>query len=361
MLKKIPSLNILLFLYHALFCLVAYNYLKLNNSDANLYWFQIEERPILSWGEYFNVGTDFMLFLNYPFAKILQLPFWSGFVIYAIIGYLGILQFKKLTYKLLGTEELKVFNVNLLPLLFFMPNLHFWTAIIGKETLCFFWLSTIFLKLAQKKYKAISLWLSLAGLFILRPHVFIMLVVPLTIIYLFKGNWSRLQKGLLALGSFILVGVSYYFFLVLSEIESLSWDRLQRFNLGSILSFKRSASYVPIHEYTYPEKLFAFFFRPFFFDAYNLNMYILSLENLFLLIFHLIIAYLFFKFYKKIKFATVEKIILGFVGLAFLLYVQRYAGLGIFVRTKIMLQPFLLIVLIGILQSSQILKKKIHA
>jgi len=146
--------------------------------------------------------------------------------------------------------------------------------------------------------------------------------------------------------------------LILSEIKSFDWDRLQRFNLGSILSFQNSGSYVPIHEYTYPEKFFAFFFRPFFFDAVNLYQFVLSIENLILLTFHLLVLYLAIKYYKLIHLTWLDKVLIGFVIFSFILYVERYASLGIFVRTKVMLQPFLVIVLIKIL--SQIKSKQTY-
>jgi len=340
--------NMCLGVYHLIFVVVAYFYTLKHQGDANLYWFL---RPVENhaWLDFLNVGTDFILFLNYPFAKLLELPFFVGFLLYGFLGFIGILQFQQLTYHLLGTSQILVKQFNILPLLFFLPNLHFWTANLGKETLCFLWLSTIFLKLAKKEYSSWGLWISVFFLFMLRPHVFLMLLVPVVLGVLFSSQVKIVYKWGIGVFGAIGVGVAYYFFLLLSEIKSFDWERLQRFNLGSILSFQKSGSYVPIHEYSYPEKFFAFFFRPFFFDAKGLYQWVLSVENLFLLSFHLVVLYFVIISFKSIRLAWLEKVLVGFVLFSFLLYVERYAGLGIFVRTKVMLQPFLLIVLIKIL------------
>lgn len=338
--------------YHFLFIGITYVFFLQQGGDANLYWFKDIYTSDKSWLYFFNVGTDFILFLNYPFAKILQLPIGFGFLLYGAIGFLGVLQFQRLTYLIVGSKNVFIKGINTLPLLFYLPNMHFWTANIGKEALCFLWLSTIFLELAKNKYTSLLMWFSAVCLFMLRPHVFLMLLVPIVIGVFFKKNIKAKYKIITGFIGLMLSLCAYYFFLILSEIKSLNWERLQRFNLGSILSFKDSGSYVPIHEYSYIEKFFAFFFRPLFWDAHNLYQFVLSVENAVILIAHIGIIILIFWKYKKIKFDWIDKVIVGFVLFSFLLYVQRYAGLGIFVRTKVMLQPFLLIVFFKILTQS---------
>jgi len=339
--------NCLLGTYHFFFVVLGYYYAIHHPADSQLYWFKREYTTHKNWLDFLNVGTDFILFINYPFAKLLQFPFWFGFLFYGAIGFVGILQFKKLAYKILGTEKIVVRNVNVLPFLFYLPNLHYWTANLGKEALCFLWISTILLKLAQQKYRSLVLWLSLFCLFLLRPHVFLMLFFPVLVVYFIYKKWNwKVKVGVSMLGLFVCF-LCYYYFLILSRVNSFSWARLQHFNEYSILSFRNSDSYVPILKYTYPEKFFAFFFRPMFLDAYNIFMAVLSIENLVLLIVHLIGFYVIICNFRSFKFLMIEKIIMGFVCIAFLLYIQRYAGLGIFVRTKVMIQPFLMIVLLN--------------
>lgn len=95
-------------------------------------------------------------------------------------------------------------------------------------------------------------------------------------------------------------------------------------------------------------KLFSFYFRPLFVDAQNVFQWVLSVENLLVLILHLLVVYFFVRYWKRIKTDTLFKIVLVFALVAGVLYVQRYANLGIFVRTKVMVQPFIVLGLLRV-------------
>src|SRR5690606_7722090 len=88
----------LLFLgiYHLFFVFISFDYVTKNGGDAFLYWFQTESTQHKSWFNFFNYGTDALLFLNYPFAKLLSIPFFFGFILYALIGFFGFVQLYRL-------------------------------------------------------------------------------------------------------------------------------------------------------------------------------------------------------------------------------------------------------------------------
>lgn len=98
-----------------------------------------------------------------------------------------------------------------------------------------------------------------------------------------------------------------------------------------------------------------FFFRPIFYDASTAYSWILSTENALILLIHSIAIFLVIKFRARVKVDSLFKIIIIYTCISGILYVQRYAGLGIFVRTKIMIQPFTVIALLYVIKS--ILKK----
>ena len=70
--------KLLLFCYHLVFIVFAYKLRVFRGiSDAHFYWaqnFDIDKYP---WWHYAHYGTDFILFLNYPFIQM-GLPFWFG-------------------------------------------------------------------------------------------------------------------------------------------------------------------------------------------------------------------------------------------------------------------------------------------
>jgi len=87
-----------------------------------------------------------------------------------------------------------------------------------------------------------------------------------------------------------------------------------------------------------------------FFDIKSLMGYVASAENLLLLVLCLLALFYSVKFYKKIHFSQGMNIAFIFTLIAGLLYVQRYANLGIFLRTKIMFEPFMVIALFCIIK-----------
>lgn len=339
----------LLFLgiYHLLFVFISFDYVTKNGGDSFLYWFQTESTQHKSWFDFFNYGTDAILFLNYPFAKVLSIPFFFGFFIYALIGFFGFIQLYRLALLMLQSEVFSKTTKYLLYAFLLLPNTHFWTAIIGKEAIIFAALSTLLLKACQQKFNSIGFVLSFCIIFIIRPHLAFMLLFTLLIVLLLSARFDWKQKGITLVSISLMLGVSFYMFLQLSEIKRLNWSRIQRFNLGSLRSFEDSGSFVPIESYSFPMKLFTFYFRPLFENPDNFFYWVLSLENSLLLVLISVGVLMTVKYRSIFSKDDFSKFIVLFCLIGGLLFTQRYSGLGIFVRTKIMFIPYLGVVLIA--------------
>ena len=117
----------LLFIYHSFFILFAY-LIRINRgiSDAHFYWAQSFDIHKYSWFSFAEYGTSFILFINYPFIKI-GFPFWFGFLLYGLIGFFSVVLYVKWIHLVLG-KQLLIKGINVLPIFYFLPNLHFWTA-----------------------------------------------------------------------------------------------------------------------------------------------------------------------------------------------------------------------------------------
>jgi hypothetical protein len=136
----------------------------------------------------------------------------------------------------------------------------------------------------------------------------------------------------------------------MTHIRYWDWQRITYFNEYSIHSFRYSGSYVPMLDYNWFYKMFSFYFRPLFFDANSILSLFASLENVFVFCIHSIGLYIIVRFRNRIIFTEWLKWILVFTLICGLLYVERYANLGIFMRTKMMFQPFTIIALLFIIK-----------
>lgn len=347
---------IVLFFYHLLFIIIAFQ-LRVGKgiSDAHFYWAENYNLSKCHWLDFATYGTDFVLFLNYPFIK-LGCPFWFGFLLYGMIGFLGILMMIKWVELTIG-NEVKVRNVNVLYLFFFMPNLHFWTANIGKESLMFFSIASILYALASNKFKSISFIAAALLLLLIRPHVALMLVSAIVVVMIFDPKFNLKKRVAILLTSFGTITLLFYMVLQLSKIKYFDWNRIMYFNEYSVLSFRHSGSYVPMLNHNYFYRIFSFNFRPLFYDVKSFLGIIASIENILTLMVCLLGLFCIVKFRNKIHYYTWIKIAFGFSIIASLLYIQRYANLGIFMRTKIMFQPFLIIAFLSCIKQGFELNK----
>ena len=92
-----------LFLWHFIFVFIAWNdRVTRGFSDAHYYWAENFSLAEKSWFSFFSYGTDFVVWLNYPFIK-LGIPFLGGFILYGLIGYFAFLNFIHwITLRVLG-------------------------------------------------------------------------------------------------------------------------------------------------------------------------------------------------------------------------------------------------------------------
>lgn len=335
--------------YHLLFTYVSFTYFLNNGGDASRYWFLTEHYSKHSFQETLFYGTNFIRFINYPLVKILGLNVQFGFLIYSLIGFLGILIFYKLTKAVVG-QKLEVYNINILPLVLFLPNLNYWTSILGKEPLSFLLIVLIVYEIYKEKFLSLRMLISICLLLLIRPHMVFMIALSFFLVYFFKTKKTNKQKVItFCLISLLLLG-SFYLFLQISNIREFNWEKIINFNQFSLESNQHSNSYINMIEYTWLERLFIFYFRPLFFDSSTIYSWILSLENFIWLLLHVVTLVLIIKYLKKIKFEKIILSIIVYLIVGGLLFVQRYADLGLIVRTKIMLQPFFIIVFFWVIK-----------
>lgn len=333
-----------LFFYHLFFAGVYYTYALFNPSDSKKYF--IRPTWYESWGDYFGTSTTFIDFLSWPFINILGFNYEMMMLLFAWMGFMGFV-YAYLFFRENIPIKIKVFKIDFLILLLFLPNMHFWTASLGKGAPIFLGLMVYAYAITHAKSRWITLVLSSLLIYFIRPHVFLFVAVGTMLGYMTGNEKISFGRKLLIYGIMItgliltkdtilqMAGVTGSENLV-EEFEAFSEDRAQELS--------KSSSGVDMASYPLPVKLFTFWFRPLFFDAPGLLGLIVSVENLvYLLLFFKIIKKDFIRFLRKSPVSVKMSITVFFLSSLAMTFVM--SNLGIIMRQKSMVMYFLFFVI----------------
>ena len=335
-----------LFLYHLGFAWLAYDYVNQNNGDAVKYWFVGRNMEKLEWLSFFQPGTEMVKFITYPFVKYLHLPGWAGCILFSAFSGWGFLKL----WKLLKAQSHENQNLLLFSMfLLLLPNAHFWTSLIGKEALLFVPVVWILSEILKKKYFSIFLILSFFFIAWIRPHVAFVFFIAYGIALIWKGEFSlRIKAGIGAV-SVLGIGILYFLLGKITRSQIPLTQKIENLYAAHNFKLKGTSGYVPLEEYSYPYKMFTFYFRPFPMEKTNLYSQIIGLENLVFFILFLSILYVGIRKFKTINwnvFHLFSVLVLIFYGSMF---AYGYANFGMIIRAKALVFPIILVFSISIL------------
>ena len=316
-------------------------YSLFNSSDSRQYF----ARPFFStrdWFGHFGTSTTFIDFISYPFINYLGFNYEMMMVLFAWLGYLGFV-YAYLFFRENIPLKITVFkNFDLLTLILFFPNMHFWTASLGKGAPIFLGLMLFAYAIKKAKSRLITLIIGSILIYYIRPHVFMFVALGTVL-----GYMSGREK--ISFGKKLFVYVSLIGGLVLAQNSILEMAGLEgsedlvegfdQFSDDRSESLSNSGSGVNMSSYPLPLKFFTFWFRPLFFDAPGLLGLVTSMENLLYLL-------LFLKIFKKdfIKFVVKSNVIVKMSLVVFLLssFAMTFvmSNLGIIMRQKSMVMYF---------------------
>lgn len=346
---------LLLFAYHSVFVFTYWYDLRNCGADACIYWFKTRFSldDAKTWFSYFGLSTNCMLFLNYPLVKFLKLDFLSGFMLYGMVGFLGILNLYKIL-KHFDYGKIKIQGISLCIIILFFPNMHYWTSAIGKDVLSFFSISYIFLHIVKNKPLNFQFALGCTLLFLVRPHIAVFLLSAIGTAIVLNNKKLSLSKRIFlgALGVIIipvLVSITLSFVGLNADVEEIS----ENFEITGIKLSTKAASSVPMNEYILPMKIFTFLFRPFIFDVRDGATLILAIENT--IAFILFIWAIKLRLKWKIKLPYQLQAILFFSIITMFFYSYRDTNLGIIIRMKNQLFPFFLVYPVYIISYSNLI------
>jgi len=347
-----------LWLYHIVFGLY---YCFFVQGDAIGYWRIAQEMTSEDFYKFINEqkGTYFLFAVNYFPAKLLGLSYLSGTMLYTLMGFIGLSYFYVIAYQTIPSNP-KYGKYQLFPLVFFMPNLHFWSCGVGKDTLLFLCIGMFAYGLLLPAKRIFLLLFALALSYYIRPHITLFLLVAFGLSYVFSSKVSGAKRVML---SVILIGIGIAILpsvMEFAKIEETTIDSFEQFSekKADLLSRASSGSRIDISSYPFPLKVFTFLFRPLFFDINGIPAAIASFENLALLV----ITVNIFKnkpvqMFKAAPFVVKGLVIFLIIGT--LAFSQSLGNLGIMIRMRNMFLPGLLIFILWSFSYQQRNNKKI--
>jgi len=331
-----------LFVYHLIFGLYFYFFIK---GDASGYWRGSKNLTYEEFVHYFknDQGTYFVLALNYFPAKVLDLSYFAGTIIYSLIGFIGLTYFYLIAIALIPKNS-KVNGYYLFPFLFFLPNLHFWSCAVGKDVILFFCIALFCYGLLNPIKRIHFIIIGLVLSYLIRPHITLFMLLGFGFAN-FSGKRLSLFQRVIFISSFI--GIAFLIFplvLKFSKIEEASLDAFQEFstNKVSLLSRSHTGSSINISNSPVIVKIFSFLFRPFLLDINSFPSLLAAIENSILL-------FLTIKYFSKKPFESFRNAPFLLQGMVYFLLLGTFAfsqslgNLGIMIRMRNMFLPGLII------------------
>ena len=329
-----------LYWYHIGFFTIYFTYAVFNSSDSWVYYKDagLEVESLMS---LFLTGTKFILFVANPMVKF-GLSYSTVMLIFAWFGYVGFV-YAYLFFKENITINVTVFKkYDLLTLLLFLPNMHFWTASLGKGSLIFMGLMIFMYALKFPQKRLIALVVGGFFVYMIRPHVMLFVLVGV-MVGILTGR-SKIGLGIKFLVLLISVG-----FLYLAQNQILGVANLEnsenvvadfdQFAVAQSGRLVTTDSGVDMSNYPLPFKFFTFWFRPLFVDSPSALGIFSSIENLiYLLLFAKIANRRFLRFIFKAPYLVKTSLIIFVLTSFALTFVM--SNLGIIMRQKSMVMYF---------------------
>lgn len=334
-----------LFWYHIFFALVYYMMTRAVRSDSVAYYFSSMQYE--NWFDAFVSGTVFIHFVAYPFTNYLFFSYEMTMVMFSWFGYWGFVYFY-IVFKenLQFTHEL--YGYDLITLFFFLPNMHYWTASLGKGSVIFLGLAMAVYGLSRISTRKVAMLFGLVIVYYVRPHVFLFMLVGIVLgIFTGKQKIPFYQKFLVFMGSAATLVLMYDTIIAFVGLDQENLiDSFNQFSTVRSYELSKSAgSGLDTSNYPLILKLLTFWFRPVFFDAPNFMGIIVSFENV--LYIYLTCKLFDKKFWPFLKAASplVKTCAVTFLATSFALS-GTLSNLGIIIRQKSMVMYFLLFVII---------------
>lgn len=268
--------------FHVLLTIAYLGYVAFNPSDSQFYYYKVQvgyRGP--AWMDFYGTSTTFIEWLGYPFIRFLNFSYMAIMALFSFFGFLGFLYFYVFFRENIQFKH-SVFGFDMLKLIFFLPNLHFWSSSFGKGSIIFLGLGLFFFGVSKYAKRIPAILLGSVIIYHVRPHVMLVVLVSTAVGIMFSTKGMNITWKVLALAC---ATVAFFFIyqdvLNLVEIDSEEFVT-QGLDLSQRASeLSKATSGVDISSYSLPMQVFTFLYRPLFVDAPGMLGIIVSFENVF--------------------------------------------------------------------------------
>lgn len=331
-----------LYLWHSLFTLVYYWFTINVGADASVYY-----EKALRGDTDFMPGTNFIVYFVSALTNYLHLNMIGCFFIFNLIGSLGLIILDSIIHSLVHNQR-KLLRI-IATLVIFLPSISFWSSGIGKDPISFLGVVLALWSALDLKKRTTSLIIAVILLFLVRPHIAGIMIIALSLSLFFDKRVNIIMKALLGFITIAISSLLVPYALNYAGVSSNSADDIAAFIESREDVYSNTDSGVTLSELNFPMKLFTYMFRPLIFEARSITQIFSALDNLILL-------YLFiFGGYKLIKTKNItsqenRKFMWAYAIITWVILALTTGNLGIAVRQKIMVLPFLLFLLISVMR-----------
>ena len=342
-----------LFLWHSLFSLVYLYYVVANGGDSIAYYLS-SFSDVLE----FSVGTRFVIYFTSLLTQGLGFSILGCFFVFNLFGVLGLLAFDaSLRSIVFGKKR----SIRLLAsIIVILPSVSFWSSGLGKDSISFMSIGFILWASLDFRKRYFIMAFSVLCIFLVRPHIAAVIISALGLTIIVNSKFSYFFRCFLVL---IIVAIAYFLIPFALDYAGLGGgvdvsavtdyiDKRQSYNMDG-------GGSVDISSMSYPMQLFTYMFRPLPFEAHSFASLMASLDNVFLLYLFIIgVSGFLMKKSSGIEVANNRLFISIYLFLSWSMLAMTTANVGISVRQKWMVAPFLIFLLFSYMGKARSLKDK---
>jgi hypothetical protein len=335
--------SVIIYFWHTLLCFIYLQYVIANGGDAIYYYSEAFSSSID-----FSFGTAAVSVLTYLLFSVFGLSFLAGFLVFNIIGFIGLLAFDGSLRSATRGKSKNIYRFS--KFIVFLPSVSFWSSAIGKDPISFMATGLALWAALDFSRRKIIMIFAVIAMLLVRPHMAALMVFAICVSMLLQKNVPFSQRawagGMALAGSIWLIpfALNYSGLGIIESAINLSAyvEERQGYN-------QEGGGGVDIASMGLPMQLFTYLFRPLPFEVKNVFSFAASLDNMVLLLLAVLGGWEMLKRKKNVMPVVSENRVFMWVYSlsAWLVLAVTTANIGISIRQKWMFAPILIFLFIS--------------
>jgi hypothetical protein len=357
--KKYPIIDAGLlkkmFFFHLLMFLAYYGYVSFNPSDSKWYY----QKVVIdfrgdSWFDFYGTSTTFIEFVGYPFIKYLGFSYEAIMALFSQLGFMGFVYFY-IFFKENVRFKHTLLGIDLITLLFFLPNLHFWATSFGKGSIILLGMGLYFFGISRIRNRIPEIIIGAIIIYHVRPHIMLVVLISSAIGFVFSSKGVSPTWRI----AFLIGALGAFFFIYRDVMRLVGIDEDAPVRQGLTLTHRatelsKATSGVDITSYGLPMQMFTFIYRPLFIDAPGALGMFVSFEN----VLYLVLSIMVFRRLRGWKFLFTGNFLVKSAFLSFftvsIALAQISGNLGLAIRQKSQVMLLFMFVIVSFLDQEKI-------